>query len=96
VPAEAARLGRPVARRELRIVAVVLCACALAVVLAGARARGGAPPAGRGCVQADVAGVLGGGTVRGCGGRAASLCRAYAGVSASVAAQCRELRRRGG
>lgn len=96
MPAEAARLVRPVARRDRRIIAVVLCACVLAVVLAAARAQGGSPPAGRGCVQADIAGVLGGGTVRGCGGRAASLCRAYAGVSATVAAQCRELRRRGG
>jgi hypothetical protein len=94
VPADTARLVRPVGRRDLRVVAILLCVCALAVLVGAARAQGGSPPAaGRGCVRADVAGLLGGGTVRGCGRHADAVCRAYAGISAGLAAQCAGRRR---
>jgi hypothetical protein len=88
VPAEHARLVRPVTGRDLRVVAILLAVCAVAVAFGAAAAQGGPAPSGRGCVQADVAGVMGGGTVRGCGDRAAAVCRVYAPVSAQVAAQC--------
>jgi hypothetical protein len=94
MPAEAARLRRGAPRRDLRIGAILLCACALALLVGAARAQGGAPPAGTRCVRADVPGVLGGGTVRGCGRRAAAVCTAYAPMSASLAGQCARLRRR--
>lgn len=91
MPAETARLARPVGRRDRLAVAILLCACALAAV-GTARAQGESPPPGRGCVQADVAGVLGGGTVRGCGRGAFAVCRVYAAASPSLAAQCARAR----
>jgi hypothetical protein len=94
MPADANRLQRPVGRRDRRLLIALACVLAVAVAAAIVLPRGGAPAQAQpGCIVANVAGVLGGGTVTGCGRRAAVVCRMYAAAYASVAAQCAALPR---
>ena len=94
MPAEAHRLHHPVGPRERRLLAVLACAAALAVavalVLDDGRPQAQVEP---GCVAGTVAGVMGSGTIAGCGRGATRLCRMYATTYAALAAQCEALRR---
>ena len=99
MPAEAHRLHQPIRVRDRRLIRAICIAAALAVATvialpAAGRGGGGPPPARAGCIRATVAGVMGGGVIAGCGGRAQALCRTYAHDYVAVAAQCAILTRR--
>jgi hypothetical protein len=99
MPAEAHRLQQPIGVRDRRLLWALAALSGLAVVIALAVSvphRGSHAQPRPGCISAPVAGVMGGGTVRGCGARAADLCRTYAATFDAVAAQCAALPRRSG
>lgn len=81
--------------RELKAVAAVLAVTVvaiLAVVLA--TAGDSAPPVARGCIKANVAGIVGAETISACGQEAVAACRHAARFSGdraeTVLASCRE------
>lgn len=91
MPAEAARLHRPVGERDRRFFA------ALALLAAAGTAAGvllcghGGRSTARRCLAFDQPGVMGGGTWRYCGDDAAAFCRTHAAESAQLAAKCETL-----
>jgi hypothetical protein len=99
MPAEAHRLQQPIGVRDRRLLWAFAALSALAVLIALAVSvphRGSHARPRPGCISAPVAGVMGGGTVKGCGARAAALCRTYAATFDAVAVQCAALPRRSG
>ncbi|HUZ84161.1 MAG TPA: hypothetical protein VMU66_05665 [Gaiellales bacterium] len=94
MPAEARRLQQPVGVRDKRLLAALACGSVLAVAAEFTVARTQpSQPVQPGCVAATVAGVMGGGIVKGCGADAAVVCRTYAARYERVAARCRAVRR---
>jgi hypothetical protein len=92
MPAEAARLHHPLGARDRRLIVLLACVAVLAIPLGFLVVRPhGGDGAAPGCIRADVAGIMGGGTIAGCGSDASALCKVYAAAYASVAAQCAAL-----
>ncbi len=98
MPAEVQRLHHPIAQRDrnlLRLVAIAFAVALLAVAAAiviDQHETSQAHTGTRGCVTGSVAGLMGGGTVKGCGAAgAANICHLYAVDHADIAAQCKAL-----
>jgi len=81
---------RPLGRRDRAVIAVVVCAAAIA---AGAGSYvyvdGSSGSSDRGCVVVTLPASLGGETIRRCGARAVAFCRAEAPRNRTVADACR-------
>jgi hypothetical protein len=95
MPAEAARLKRRIGHRDRRFFAAIACATLVgtpAIVLASHHGGSQASHQDATCIEADHAGVLGGGTYHYCGADAVAFCRRFADDD-SVAAKCEALAR---
>jgi hypothetical protein len=92
MPAEVGRLQHKLGGRDKSLLGLVGCAAVLAVPLGLVLSHGGSAAQPQpGCVSADVAGLMGGGTVKGCGAAAKALCRLYASSYPGIARQCARL-----
>jgi len=81
-------------RRDKQFLGGVAAASAMAVAIGFLVPHGSAEAQPKpGCISATVAGVMGGGTVHGCGAATKSLCRMYAPRYSIVARQCAALQR---
>ena len=91
MPADAARLRRPVGDRDRRFFAALALLAAVGTT-AGVLGfgHGGSSGATR-CLAFDRPGVMGGGTWRYCGVRATAFCRVHAADSRELAAKCEAL-----
>jgi hypothetical protein len=92
MPTEASRLQQPIGPRDKRLLGLIGCAAVLALPLGLVFSHGGTADTKPGCIRGDVAGVMGGGTISGCGADARALCKLYAARYPAVAAQCAALR----
>lgn len=90
MPAESARVRRPLGRRDRCFLALAACAALAATSAAAVVGGRGSEPA-PGCVATIQPGFMGGQTSTVCGTKAIELCRARAEDDASLAADCRAL-----
>jgi hypothetical protein len=81
-------------KRDKQFLGGVALASAIAIGVGFAVPHGSAEAEPKpGCIKATVAGVMGGGTIHGCGADAKALCRMYAPRYPTVARQCTALPR---
>jgi hypothetical protein len=92
VEGQARRVVTPLTTRDKRMIAGVILAVVATVLGALAFSHdSGTVPIPAGCVTADVAGSVGGMTLRDCGPSAKRFCATRGNSAPGVASQCRRL-----